>query len=179
MIPTIETTRFLLRPFETSDKEGLFSLDSDPEVVRYLGNNPMQTIEQAEQLIAYIQQQYADNGIGRWVVADKQTGEFIGWAGLKFVTEPTNDRTHFYDIGYRLLQKHWGKGIATECALVSLEYGFGTMQLDAIHAGAHQQNVVSNHILQKLGFKFIEPFFYDGEPQNWLTLIKDDWQKSQ
>lgn len=177
MIPTLETDRFLLRPFETSDRDGLFALDSDPEVVRYLGNKPMQTVEQAERLIEYIQQQYKENGIGRWVISDKTTSEFIGWAGLKFVTEPTNERTHFYDIGYRLLQKHWGKGIATECAITSLDYGFGTMQLDEIHAGAHQQNAASNHILQKLGFQFIEPFFYDAEPQNWLTLTKTQWKK--
>lgn len=177
MIPTIETKRFLLRPFAETDREGLFALDSDPEVVRYLGNKPMQSIEQADSLIRYILQQYADFNIGRWVIEDKQTGEFIGWAGLKFVTELTNNQLDFYDIGYRLLQKHWGKGIAPECALASVIYGFEKMKLEAIHAGAHQENAASNHILQKLGFRNIEPFMYDNEPQYWYTLTAVDWMK--
>lgn len=177
MITIIETHRFLLRPFRATDRDGLFALDSDPEVVRYLGNKPMKSIEQADSLIQYILKQYEDFKIGRWVIEDKETGEFIGWAGLKFVTEPTNNRSHFYDIGYRLLKKHWGKGIATECAMVSLDYGFGTLQLNEIHAGAHQQNAASNHILQKLGFQFMEPFFYDGAPQNWYSLSASDWLK--
>lgn len=177
MIATLQTQRFILRPFQESDCDGLFALDSDPEVVRYLGNNPMTSLTEASTMIQYILKQYADFGIGRWVIADKSSGAFIGWAGLKFVTEITNDRSHFHDIGYRLLRQHWGKGIATECALASLKFGFETMQLEAIHAGAHQENAASNHILQKIGLRFIAPFEYDGAPQNWYSIRRNEWKK--
>ena len=39
----------------------------------------------------FVRQQYRDHGIGRWAVIDKKTNEFIGWTGLKFVTELTNN----------------------------------------------------------------------------------------
>lgn len=61
----------------------------------------MQTIDEAPKVIQFIRQQYADYGIGRWAVIEKDSGCFIGWSGLKFITEAENNRIHFYDVGYR------------------------------------------------------------------------------
>jgi RimJ/RimL family protein N-acetyltransferase len=47
----IVTERLILRKFHLSDIESLFELDSNVEVHRYLGNNPMQTIDQATEII--------------------------------------------------------------------------------------------------------------------------------
>lgn len=71
-----------------------------------------------------IRQQYIDNGIGRWAIIEKKTNDFIGWTGLKFVTDLTNNHKHYNDLGYRLRKKYWGKGIATETAFASLSYAF-------------------------------------------------------
>src|SRR5918993_1172509 len=97
----IETERLILREFLPSDDEGMFELDSNPEVHKYLGENPSHTIEQAREMIANIRQQYAENGIGRWAAIEKETGNFIGWSGLKFIREYENNRIHYYDVGYR------------------------------------------------------------------------------
>ena len=56
-----------------------------------------------------IRQQYIDNGIDRWAIINKETNDFIGWTGLKFVTETTNNHINFYDLGYRLIEKYWAK----------------------------------------------------------------------
>jgi len=73
-------------------------MDADPEVHRYLGNKPSVSLTQSQEQVHYIQQQYYENGIGRWAVIDKQTGEFVGWAGLKFITEPLHQKTNYYDL---------------------------------------------------------------------------------
>jgi RimJ/RimL family protein N-acetyltransferase len=44
----------------------------------------------------------------------KETDEFVGWAGLKFNTVVANNKVNFYDIGYRLDEKFWGKGFASD-----------------------------------------------------------------
>lgn len=75
---------------------------SDPEVHKYLGNNPYTTLEQSRGTIAFVQRQYAEHGIGRWAVIEKSTGSFVGWSGLKFLTEPVNNHCNIYDVGYRL-----------------------------------------------------------------------------
>lgn len=86
-----ETERLILREILPSDIDGMFELDSDPEVHKYLGNKPVTTREQISDAINFIRQQYIDNGIGRWAIIDKKTNDFIGWTGLKFVTELTNN----------------------------------------------------------------------------------------
>ena len=76
-----ETDRFILRKIEKTDVDGLFQMESTPEVHRYLGLTPLQNKAQAEKIIDHIQRQYEANGIGRWAVIDKKTGDFVGWSG--------------------------------------------------------------------------------------------------
>src|SRR5690606_24565220 len=128
-----ETERFILREILPTDVDKLFELDSDPEVHRYLGNSPVTGKDQIIDVINFIRQQYVDNGIGRWAIIDKKTNDFIGWTGLKFVTDLTNNHKNYYDLGYRLIKKYWGQGIATETALASLNYAFDKLNADEVY----------------------------------------------
>lgn len=166
----VETKRYILREILESDVDGLFAVDSDPEVNRYLGNKPVKDKEQQLNIIKFIRQQYIDNGIGRWAIIDKNTNEFIGWTGLKWITEPINNKKHYFDLGYRLNQKHWGKGIATETALASLEYAFNSLNADKVIGIADCENAASNRILQKVGMKFVESFDLEGTLHNWYEI---------
>ncbi|MEO6301798.1 MAG: GNAT family N-acetyltransferase [Bacteroidia bacterium] len=170
----IETERLILREILPSDEDGLFKLDSDPEVHRYFGNKPVENKDQVKEVIQFIRGQYVTNGIGRWAVIEKGSNNFIGWCGLKLHTETVNDHIHFYDLGYRLIKKHWGKGYGTESAKACLKYGFEQMDLKEIYAMIDTENEASRKVLQKLGFKFIEHFDYDGDPSDWLKITKED-----
>ena len=171
----VETQRLILREIVEGDLIDLYELDSDPEVHKYLGNKPVQNIEQSKEIIKHIRQQYEENGIGRWAIIDKLTNEFIGWSGLKYETMLINKQNGYYDLGYRLKRKYWGKGIATETALESLKYGFTVLNLKEICAAAHVENIASNQILRKIGLKFIENFEFDGANCNWYKIEKTDW----
>ncbi|MFX9758509.1 GNAT family N-acetyltransferase, partial [Acinetobacter baumannii] len=54
----LETQRLILRKFEETDAERLFLLDSDPEVMKYIGVPPLSNITESENVIKMIQQQY-------------------------------------------------------------------------------------------------------------------------
>lgn len=168
-----ETERLILREILPTDVDGLFELDSDPEVHRYLGNKPVTDKNKVVEVISFIRQQYEDNGIGRWAIIDKKTNNFVGWTGLKFVTELTNNHINYYDIGYRLNRKYWGQGIATETAITSLEYAFNNLKLDEVYASARVENEGSNKILKKIGLKFIETFYYNDIKCNWYKIDKN------
>lgn len=167
-----ETQRLILREFIPSDDEGILELDSNKDVHKYLGNKPIKNIEEARKIIDFIRQQYIENGIGRWAIIEKETTNFIGWAGLKFIKDERNNHSNFYDLGSRLIPKYWGKGIATESAQASLEYGFEKLQLNIIYGMADINNKASRNVLQKIGFKFIETFFLDGVEHDWLEATK-------
>ena len=66
---------------------------------KFLGNNPIQKIEETIKTIEMVRQQYLDNGIGRWAMIEKSSGEFVGWTGLKFMKEPINNHINFYETG--------------------------------------------------------------------------------
>jgi len=175
----VETERLILREILPTDVDGLFKLDSDPEVHRYLGNKPVTGKGQILDVINFIRQQYIDNGIGRWAIIDKENNDLIGWTGLKFVTEITNNHKNYYDLGYRLIKKYWGKGIATETALASLEYAFNKLNIDEVFAMADCENDASNKILKKVGLNFIETFDLDGIKHSWYKIDRKEFENKK
>jgi len=170
MKTSIETKRLLLRELLPSDDRGMFELDSNPEVHRFLGNKPVKNIEESRVYIENVRQQYLDNGIGRWAVILKETNEFIGWSGLKLIKDSVNDHQNFHEIGYRFIQKHWGKGYATEAALAFIDYGFNDLKIDVIYAYADKGHPGSRNVLEKLGMQYVNSFEYYGEEEVWYEL---------
>ena len=168
----IETKRLLLRPLELLDAEAMFSMDNTPEVHKYLWQNPTQTVEETIKIIEFVQKQYLSNNIGRFATVLKETGEFIGWTGIKFVNDHIeNGNTNFYDYGYRLHPYFWNKGFATEASIAWLEYGFNQMKIDKMNAYTHFYNGASNHILQKVGMCFMEDYLdKDGVTWKWWQM---------
>ncbi len=165
-----ETERLILREIMEEDEQSLFELDSDPEVHRYLGNQPIQSMEQIRLVIAFIQQQYEDNGIGRWAVIEKSSGQFVGWSGLKFFRENVNGHVEFHELGYRFMKKHWGKGYATESAKASVKYGFEQIKLKELFAMTDVNNTASKHVLKKAGFTYVETFPFNEDPTDWFRI---------
>ncbi len=44
----VETKRFIMRELMDEDVFGMYALDSDPDVHKYLGNSPITSMQQAE-----------------------------------------------------------------------------------------------------------------------------------
>ncbi|MFK7806627.1 MAG: GNAT family N-acetyltransferase [Saprospiraceae bacterium] len=166
----INTSRLYLRPFQITDAEALFQLDSDPEVLRYLHEKPKESVDEVKERILAVQLDYKKYGVGRLAIIHKETGAFIGWSGLKFITESINEHSDFYDVGYRLLKEHWGKGYATEAALASVQYGFEKLNLKTIYAMADIKNAGSNNILTKIGMTKVTQFEEDGIPHFFYKI---------
>ena len=122
-----ETPRLILRQFTEDDAPLILELNSDPEIVKYVHEPTLQTEEQAKKIIIDIILPQYKNNLGRWVIHTKDNNEFIGWCGLKY--RPELDEI---DLGYRLIQKAWGKGYATEAAQHTLDHGFKSLNLKLI-----------------------------------------------
>ncbi len=171
----IETERLILREFLPTDDVEMFELDSNAEVHKFLGNNPIHTIEQARAVIESVRKQYVENGIGRWATIEKASGHFIGWSGLKYIKEYENNHINYYDVGYRFMPQYWGKGYATESAKAAIEYGFNKMQLQEIIGAANELNIASRKVLEKCGLKFIEQFQWRNITCDWLKITQSEW----
>ncbi|WP_462267287.1 GNAT family N-acetyltransferase [Mucilaginibacter sp.] len=167
----VETQRLILRELLPEDAEDMLALNSDPEVMRYLGNKPITTLSEAIAAIDVIKAQYEAYGIGRWAVIEKVSQQFIGWAGLKWHTDEVNGHSNYFDVGYRLIKHYWGKGYATEAAKASMQYGFNQLQQEVLYAMADVNNTASVHVLTKAGFIKQNTLMYEGSLCYWFKAV--------
>ncbi len=144
----LQTPRLILREFLPEDAQFLYEMNNEPDVIKYTGDVPFENVDAALQLITNYDQ-YALYKMGRLMVILKDTGETLGWCGLKF--HPEKDEV---DLGYRFKEKYWGGGYATEASIACLEYGFKELKLPYIAAIAKAENTASIHVMQKLGMHF-------------------------
>lgn len=170
----IETERLILRELQLSDADGMFELDSNPNVHLFLGNRPVKHIKESIEYIENIQKQYQNYGIGRWAVILKETNEFIGWSGIKYITDEINKHQNFYELGYRFIEEHWGKGYASEAGKAFVDYAFKELKAEVLYAYADAGNEGSRKILEKLGFHFVNSFSYQEELEVWYELKNPD-----
>ena len=168
----IETERLILREILPSDADAMFELDSDPEVHRYLGNASVKSRKKILEIIDFIRGQYNVFGIGRWAVVLKENNKFIGWAGLKYVNEPMNALSGYYDLGYRFTRKYWGKGYATEASAALMDYAFNKLKIPCVYALIEADNLKSRRVLEKVGFHEDKPMTIDGVPHVQFKAIK-------
>lgn len=152
-----ETERLLVRKYTESDKDVFFSLNGNEDVVRYI--RPAKTKEECDeflmQVIAYSE---AEKLFGRWAVEDKLTKEFVG----SFALIPVEGKEQM-QLGYALLPEHWGKGYATELSIAGLKYVFTKTSIDPVYAYTEAQNLSSQKVLLKAGFK--HGSYMDGEKE--------------
>ncbi|WKE66693.1 GNAT family N-acetyltransferase [Gallaecimonas kandeliae] len=159
----LETPRLLLRHFTLEDVPAFLAMNADPEIVRYTGQQPLVSLEEAEAwLKAAPLADYARYGYGRLAVVDKASGQVIGFCGIKFLPE-----FGLPELGYRLLPAFWGQGLITEAAKVVLEHGHAELGLPHILALIHPDNNGSIRVAEKLGMVRGELAQYGGMPV-WL-----------
>lgn len=156
----LETERLSLRPFKREDGVAMYALNDDPEVLKYTGDVQFENVAATEAFLASYNQ-YVEYAVGRLIVTLKETGEIVGWCGLKY--HPEADE---YDIGYRFYRKHWGKGYATESAKTVMDDGFARLGMKQVVGRARAENTASIRVFDKLGMLFVEEFVEDGE--NWV-----------
>lgn len=166
MTLVFETQRLLFRLFTTEDAELIYTLNLDPEVTRFT-HDPVTSIEQARTVLEKaILPQYALYNHGRWAVHIRETGEFIGWCGLKY-----RAGLNEIDLGYRFMKHYWGKGYATEAADASIRYGFDRLNLTRIVGRAELGNTGSIRVLEKCGMVYTGNEQVDGYPVRTYEAI--------
>jgi RimJ/RimL family protein N-acetyltransferase len=144
----LKTPRLDLRKFETDDASFFYEMNSNPEVIRYTGDSNFESVADARQFIENYDH-YSKHGYGRWTVVLRQTGEPIGFCGLK-----NHPDEGYIDLGYRFVQKHWRQGYTTEAAQACVYYGFHHLGLNEIVGRTAEDNRGSIRVLEKIGMKF-------------------------
>lgn len=146
-MPELRTDRLLLRRWRESDLEPWAAMNADPEVREHLGE--LLTREQSDATVALMQAEFDERGFGWWALEARETGEFIGRAGLDEVDEDMPFAG--VDIGWRLMRSAWGHGYATEAALACLAFGFEALGLPEVVASTTVNNLRSQAVMRRIG----------------------------
>lgn len=169
MIPVLETTRLRLRPPHNDDLEAIYLLGANPKVMRYISNGKtLNRIEAQSDLKKRISASQLH--LGYWITELKNTGEVIGWSALKQL-----DDTEEIEVGYRLMEEHWGKGYATEASRRLLQYGFRELNLPRIVSVALEENCASTRVMEKVGLQYEKKDTFYGIKCVLYALDKTDY----
>ncbi len=145
--PWLETLRLAMRDFVAEDSDDLLRLNSDPRVMRYIGDGePIAAQRHADIMRRVLGYPKLYPDLGFWYTTRRDTGKFIGWFTLKYCGKSADIET-----GYMLLPEAWGRGYATEGATAMVRYGFDDLGLHRVIGVTHPDNIASQKVLRKAG----------------------------
>ena len=143
----LETPRLNLRLFTLDDVQAMFDLNADPDVIRYAEPTAVESLDEARKLMQDGPlSDYRKYGYGRFAVEWKETGEVIGFCGIKHIPE-----INLPEIGYRYLKRFWGRGIATEAARACVGFAREDLKISKLVALIVAENAASIRVAEKLG----------------------------
>lgn len=157
---TLRTPRITLVPLSDEHLEHEVDLDSDAEVMRYLGNGKARTREEVEELHRHrLATAGLVPGLGFW--AGFVDG-FVGWWILEPPTRADQGPIEGQaELGYRILRRHWRNGFASEGARELLRYGFEDLRLSRIFAETMAVNAGSRATMGAVGLEHVRTFHMD------------------
>ena len=167
----IGTERLFLRPFALGDLDDYAAILADPEVGRWLPKGTGYTKREVKKWLYMIIKHYVEDGFGPLAMVLRESGEFIGSCGLRRLPE-----TGEVEVLYEVARKHWGKGLASEGARGSVDFGFREMGLDRIIGLTKPENLPSQKVLENAGLSFLRMAPYYGFECAVYEILVRDWK---
>lgn len=143
----LETRRLILRRWTEADRQPFFAICSDPQVMQFVGSGEPWTWEQTLSFVQRAGESDRRHEYCQWPVVHKDDGVLIGYCG--FVSQEDGA-----EIGWRLAQAYWGRGLATEIARAVLHFGWTSLSFQRVTATVQAENSGSRRVIEKLGMQY-------------------------
>ena len=150
-----QSERLGLREWKETDVDDMAAINQNEQVMRFFPS--IQDYATSKSFVERMTKHQANYGFCYFAVDLLETNEMIGFIGLCH-QDYASDYTPHVDIGWRIAQKHWGKGYATEGAKACLDFAAAKTDLTEIYAVAPAINVSSENVMQKLGMEKVITF---------------------
>jgi [ribosomal protein S5]-alanine N-acetyltransferase len=183
----ITTPRLTLRPLTEGDADDLFTIFSDPRVMRYWSTPAWTDRAQALRMVASDRESLASRQDLRLGLVRRDSNRVVGTASL-FKIDASNRRA---EIGYALAFDQQGAGLMSEAlnVLVDLAFDhspaapFDDLRLHRLEADIDPRNTASATSLTRLGFQLEgtlrERWQVAGEisDSGLYGLLRPDWTR--
>lgn len=175
MPTTLQSKRLILRPWCLEDWSAFAEMNADPEVMEFFPYTLSR--EESDELAMRLSSFIDQNGWGCWAVEIPTECRFAGFVGLNQVTDDGLPFSPAVEIAWRLKRDQWGRGIASEAALLALEFAFGELNLEEVVSFTALINVRSQAVMKKIGMfntsqNFLHPKVLDSSPLKEHCLYK-------
>lgn len=146
---TFETERLLCRPLNLDDMLAWGEFLADERSTEHFpaevkGSNPLRALHWVEKQI----RRYRDQQGGLMALIEKESGQFVGQAGLIIQIVDGVDEL---EVGYSLLSRFSGKGYATEAAIAFKNLGFAISDAPSIVSNIAVANTESQRVALRNG----------------------------
>lgn len=176
----VQTARLRLRLFEERDLDDLYTLQSDPELVRYVPYTP-RTLEQVrsglhERLRSPAMQ--ASGDVLRLVAERLDDGSFVGELTL-FLTDVENEQG---ELGFIVHRHQQGRGFGAEAAEGLLRLGFEWLGLHRMIGQCDPRNHASAALMRRIGMRqeahlvHLEKFKGEWGDLLVFAMLADEWR---
>ena len=167
-IPVLHGERLTLKALDNNDETALKELVDSEAVYRYL---PTFLFEKKYDDISYVISHLYDECLSESLILGIFMGdEFCGLAEMYGYRGPI----HKISLGYRLLERCWGQGIATEALGLMVDHLYNETSIEIITASTMIENQASARVLIKNGFDLV----VHAVPEDWgreTPTIADKW----
>lgn len=153
---TLTTARLILRPWQETDLNDLYTYACVDGVGQMAGWLPHESIETSRRILdSFIKH--------KKTFAIEYSGRVIGSLGIELYNEenyPELAALQGREIGYVLSKDFWGQGLMPEAVKAVITYLFEEENLDFILVGHFTWNRQSARVIEKCSFSYIKTVDY-------------------
>jgi RimJ/RimL family protein N-acetyltransferase len=163
-VPVLETARLIMRGYRADDYPAFLAMHQEPAFYRYLSPAPMPQ-EEVWKTMLRSAGHWALLGYGFWALEEKATGQFIGGVGYlhlkRDLDPPLGDAP---EMGWVLAAGAHGKGYASEAVAAAIAWGDAYFHHARTVCIIHPENLASQRVAEKFGFREYARVPYHGKP---------------
>lgn len=167
----LETQRLIIKPSTPEDFDDLYAIQSDPDVMQYIGQGA-RSFDEVQESLKNIIAHHQKHGFSFCSVFEKESNQLIGQAGLQYLAY--DDHQPDIEIGYRLNKQYWGKGYATELTKALIAWGFDNLTVNKLVAVINPENEKSRKVLEKAGMFYVGGIKYFDQIVPKFEIYKND-----
>lgn len=157
----IETERLILRRWKEEDRKPFAEMNGNPNVMKYFPSTL--STEESSAFVDRINSEFEETGYGLYAVETKDTGEFIGYVGFHRFTFDAPFSPN-WEIGWRISDKFWHKGYATEAATACINYAREKKMCNTLYSFTAVPNIPSENVMKRIGMSYEMTFMHPKLP---------------
>ena len=159
----IETERLILRCWKYDDRKPFAEMNGNENVMRYFPATL--SIDESNAFVDRIIAEFEEYGFGLYAVEIKETGEFIGYVGFHRFSFDAPFSPN-WEIGWRISDKFWHNGYATEAAKACIVYAREKNLFKKLYSFTAIPNIPSENVMKRIDMTckgtFMHPALTDG-----------------